>query len=382
MIRAGFAYSPTTLTIDLDAIVSNWQRIKAETQHGRASAVIKADGYGCGLSQVGLALAAAGCDTFFVAHLDEAIALADTLEPWAEAKGIRRPRIAVLNGLMPREAPIYRARGLWPVLNDLGQIAYWKDEAAKADTGPLSAILHVDTGMNRTGLDRSEAEALSADHSLTDGIALRFVMSHMACADAPGHPMNDAQRERFSDIIACLPKAAEGAMLAASSATFLGPDWHFDWVRPGVGMFGGRPNTDAPNPLKPVVRLDAKILQTRQIDAHETVGYGAAHTATTPAKIATIAVGYADGYMRYLSARSKAWIGGVEVPVVGRVSMDLITLDVTHLPNVSPGDAVTLIGSQPGQTVDDLADLAGTIGYEVLTSLGARYRRAYIGGIG
>lgn len=379
-MTAGFDHSPTVLTVDLDAIVSNWQRVKAQTCHGRAAAVIKADGYGCGLSQVGKALAAAGCDTFFVAHLDEAIVLADDLEIWARMHGAQRPRIAVLNGLMPGESGLYRNKDLWPVLNDLSQIADWSRTAQHAGTRPLSAIIHADTGMNRTGLDRREAESLCNNPQMLSGIAVEFVMSHMACADDPNHWLNDAQRSRFASLVARLPKASQGAMLAASSATFLGPEWHFDWVRPGVALFGGRPNMRLPNPFQPVVRLEAKILQIRQIDARETVGYGAAHCAVTPAKIATIAVGYADGYMRSLSGRSEARIGDVSVPIIGRISMDLITLDVTHIPSVEPGDMVTLIGPAPGQTVDDLADLAGTIGYEVLTSLGARYRRRYIGG--
>lgn len=377
----GFAHGPTTLTIDLDAIVDNWRFMKSQTAHGRSAAVIKADGYGCGLTEVGLALAAAGCDRFFVAHLDEAIQLANAFDKMNHPLGSTRPRIAVLNGLLPGDASYYHAHDLWPVLNDLGQIAYWAEEAKKSQTAPLPAILHIDTGMNRTGLSKIETLHLCADHSLLNGIDLRFVMSHMACADAPEHPMNGVQLKAFKDHLTTLPRAQEGAMLAASSATFLGSDWHFDCIRPGVAIFGGRPNGTMPNPLKPVVHLGAKILQTRQIDAQETVGYGAAHIAERASVIATIAVGYADGYMRHMGDSTRCWIGGTEVPIVGRVSMDLITLDVTHLPNVKPGDEVTLIGPNPGQTVDDIADQVGTIGYEILTSLGSRYRRNYIGGI-
>jgi alanine racemase len=242
----------------------------------------------------------------------------------------------------------------------------------------LPAALHCDTGMSRTGLDRTEAETVIGEPERLTGIDLRFLMSHMACADTPSHEMNREQQQRFADLTDRLPKPAEGAMLAASSATFLGPDWHFDWIRPGVCLYGVRPNTDGPNPMRPVVSLESKILQVRQIDAPETVGYGASHRVEGPTRIATLAVGYADGYLRSLSNTAKAFVGEAEVPVVGRVSMDLITVDVSGLPQIGPGDSVSLIG--PHQDVDAVADQAGTIGYEILTSLGARYARRYIGG--
>lgn len=368
----GFTYSPTTLTVDLDAIADNWRILRDRTAHKRAAAVVKADGYGLGLAPVARTLAAAGCDTFFVAHLDAGLELAEIFAGRAP-----RPRICVMNGLMPGHEPVYAEHDLWPSLNDLGQIDLWRTYCRRVER-KLPAALHCDTGMSRTGLDRTEAETVIGEPERLTGIDLRFLMSHMACADTPSHKMNREQQQRFADLSNRLPKPAEGAMLAASSATFLGPDWHFDWIRPGVCLYGVRPNTDGPNPMRPVVSLESKILQVRQIDAPETVGYGASHRVEGPTRIATLAVGYADGYLRSLSNTAKAFVGEAEVPVVGRVSMDLITVDVSGLPQIGPGDSVSLIG--PHQDVDAVADQAGTIGYEILTSLGARYARRYIGG--
>jgi alanine racemase len=372
MHSSGPPHAPTTLTVDLDAIAANWRFLRDRTAHRKATAVIKADGYGLGVGPVARTLAAAGCETFFVAHLDEAITALRHFP--ADA----RPRFVVLNGLHdPRDAPVYAEHGVLPTLNDLGQVAAWRD-VCRARGGALPALLHVDTGMSRLGLDRGETERLIADPGLLDGIDLRFVMSHVACADTPDHPMNPAQRDRFADIVARLPRAAEGAMLAASSASFLGADYHFDAIRPGVAIFGGRPNTAAPNPLKPVVTLASRILQVRRIDRPETVGYGATHGVEGPTQIATIAVGYADGFLRALSQKARARVGGLDVPVVGRISMDLITIDVTTVPNVQAGDVATLIDAD--RTIDDVADAAGTIGYEILTGLGSRYARRYVGG--
>lgn len=361
-------YAPTVLTVDLDAVVENWRIVKAQTGHGRAAAVVKADGYGLGLGPVARALAAAGCDTFFVAHLDEGIALRHILG--------QAGRVTVMNGLLPGTEAVYSEYSLWPSLNDPGQIDDWARFCRVQETA-LPAVLHCDTGMSRTGLDRGEAARLIADPTALAGIDLRFIMSHMACADDPSHALNREQQQRFADLVAHLPTAREGAMLAASSATFLGPDWHFDWVRPGVALYGVRPNEVMTNPLQPVVSLDARVLQVRQIDAPESVGYGASHVARGPMRVATIAVGYADGFLRSLSNTASAWLGEVELPVVGRISMDLTTVDVTHVPQVQAGTVLSLIG--PMQDVDAVAGQAGTIGYEILTSLGNRYRRIYRG---
>ena len=362
------SHATTVLTVDLDAVIENWRILKAQTTHGRAAAVVKADGYGLGLAPVARALAAAGCETFFVAHLDEGIALRGFLGDG--------PRIVVMNGLMPGSEAVHSEYGLWPVLNDPGQIVRWAGYC-RVREARLPAVLHCDTGMSRTGLDRREAAALIEGPAPLAAMDLRFLMSHMACADTPSHRLNREQQRHFAGLVARLPKAAEGAMLAASSATFLGPDWHFDWIRPGVCLYGVRPNRNGPNPMRPTVALDARILQVRRIDVPESVGYGASHMARGPMRIATIAVGYADGFLRSLSNNASAWLGEVELPVVGRVSMDLVTLDATHAPEAEAGTVVSLIG--PRQDVDVLADKAGTIGYEILTSLGARYHRVYRG---
>jgi alanine racemase len=355
------------LTIDLDAVAANWRQLRHAAGGVATAAVVKADGYGLGAVPVGRALQAAGCRCFFVAHVDEALALRAALAA---------PEIAVLTGCPPGAEALFAEQRLIPVLNDLGRIAAWL-RAAAARGAPLPAILHVDTGMNRLGLPSAELDGALA----LDGFAAypwRSLMSHLACADAPDHPLNEAQRQRFEQARARLP--AMPASLAASSGIFLGPNYHFDEVRPGAALYGIAPQPGRPNMLAQPLRLQARILQVRRVDRGETVGYGAAHRAGESTKIATIAVGYADGYLRAASGRGHLRIAGVAVPLVGRVSMDLITLDVGALPDsaTEPGTLVDLLDDR--RTPDDLAVDAGTIGYEILTSLGARYRRRYVGG--
>jgi alanine racemase len=259
-------------------------------------------------------------------------------------------------------------------LNDLGQVAQWSKECATNGAHP--SILHLDTGMCRLGLPPEEQQTLFNDPQRLDGLSLTCIMSHLACADTPDHPLNRQQQVDFAAAIKRLPKV--DASLAASSGIFLGPDWHFDMVRPGVSLYGVAPTPGEPNPMAPVVKLSGKIIQIRHVDAPQTVGYGATHRFTGPTRVATVAAGYADGYLRSLSGRASASIGGVTVPVVGRVSMDLITLDISNAPAAQPGDMIDLIG--PHFDVDAAADAAGTIGYEILTSLGRRYQRHYVGG--
>jgi alanine racemase len=355
------------LTIDLDAVVANWRLLRQTAGGVATAAVVKADGYGLGAVPVARALAAAGCQSFFVAHVEEALALRAALA---------EPEIAVLNGCPPGAERLFADQRLIPVLNDLGRIGAWLRFAAAEPAAP-PAILHVDTGMNRLGLPPSDLDAALA----LDGFAAgrwRGLMSHLACADTPAHPLNETQRRRFETLRARLP--ALPASLAASSGIFLGPAYRFDAVRPGAALYGIAPQPGQPNKLAQPVRLQAKILQVRRVDRGGTVGYGAAHIAGGNTKIATIAVGYADGYLRAASGRGHMRIAGVQVPVVGRVSMDLITLDVGALPDaaVMPGSLVDVLDAQ--RTPDDLAADAGTIGYEILTSLGARYQRRYVGG--
>jgi alanine racemase len=317
---------------------------------------------------VAKALAAAGCRTFFVATIDEGIAIRAALPA---------PTIFVLGGPLPGATADIAAHGLVPVLNSLDQIGLWVG-FARARGEELAAALHLDTGMNRLGLDAGAVARLTADPTLLTGIRTILVMSHMACADEPDHGKNNEQLSAFRTLQAGLPAAPRS--LAASSTLFLGECYRFDLVRPGAALYGLNPQPERPNPMAPVVRLCARILQVRDVDTPMTVGYGATHRFTAKGRIATVAAGYADGLFRSLSNRGFGSIEGVRVPVVGRISMDLTTFDVSALaPEAAcPGALIELIG--PGHDADALAAEAGTIGYEVLTSLGARYLRSYSGG--
>lgn len=359
------------LSIDLAAIQENYGRLQKRLGGVPCAAVVKADGYGLGLSKVGPALAKAGARDFFVAKLDEAIALRGFL-----ASSDPGTTIHVLNGLGLGCEEDFLDHDLRPVLNSLGELEAWSRHAASLGR-KLPAALQLDSGMNRLGLPADELDRLAAAPERLDGIDLTLVMSHLACAEAPDNPMNVQQLETFRAAIARLPKAP--ASLANSSGIFLGPDYHFDLGRPGVALYGVNPTPRAPSPMRQVVRLQARILQVREIDAPQSVGYGAAHRVAGPTRVATLGVGYADGYLRSLSNRGSAFIAGQKVAVIGRVSMDLITLDVTALPpeQVTPGSVVDLL--DPARGPDALAEEADTIGYEILTSLGRRYHRAYSG---
>ena len=352
------------LEIDLAAVRENYRRLSARLAPAACAAVVKADAYGLGAARVAPALAEAGADTFFVAKLDEAITL----------RGVLSGTIYVLNGLAPGTEDDFLAHGLRPVLNSLDEIARWSRAAAARDRR-LEAALHLDTGMNRLGLPAAELARLAAEPERLGGISTALVMSHLACAEARGNPMNEDQRRAFELARGGLPQAP--ASLANSSGIFLGAGYHFDLARPGVALYGVNPLPGDINPMRQVVSLKAKILQVREIDAPQTVGYGASHRVAGPTRVATIGVGYADGYLRALSNRGSAYVGGREVAVVGRVSMDLITLDVTSVPpeRAQPGAVVDLLDPETG--LDGLAETAGTIGYEMLTALGRRYHRDY-----
>ena len=356
------------LTVDLGALAANYRTVAAQLK-GRATAgaVVKADAYGIGIAAAAPALWAAGAREFFTAHPGEALALRKVLPDAA---------IYVLNGALPGAEDEYRAHRLIPALNTLGDVARWRDYCTRAGS-PLPAALHLDTGMCRLGLDRKETAALFHDPDLLAGLDIALVMSHLASADEQDNPQNREQLTRFHDIRARLPMGR--ASFANSSGVFRGPEYHYDLARPGVALYGVNPTPWTANPMAQVVRLQAKILQVRDVDLGETVGYGASHRVGGPSRIATLPVGYADGFLRALSNRAKAFIGDREVALVGRVSMDLITLDVTGLSEAEchAGTWVDLIG--PHQDVDALASQAGTIGYEILTSLGRRYHRVYTG---
>jgi alanine racemase len=359
------ASTEAVLTVDLAAIAANWKDLAARGAPGAVGGVVKADGYGLGAAEVGRALRAAGCRHFFVAQLREGIDLRAAIGPG--------PMIAVLGGFRPGEDG---DAGLVPVMNSLGDVAAHA-AAGRAMGVARRAILHVDTGMARLGLDAGELARLAADHALLAGIDLLYVMTHLACADEPAHPMNAAQAARFAAACAGLPPARR--CFANSSGLFLGPGFASDLSRPGCALYGINPTPDRPNPMRQVVRLDAPVLQVREIPAATPVGYGASWTAARPSRVATVAVGYADGYLRSLSSRAVADFRGRTVPLIGRVSMDLTTFDVTDLPEIAAGDRLTLIGGA-GCSPDEVAARAGTIGYEVLTSLGARYVRDYVRG--
>jgi alanine racemase len=346
------------LRIDLGAVVANWRDLAA--RHGAETAgVVKADAYGLGAAPVARALRDAGCRTFFVAHLTEGLALRAALGDG--------PDIIVLDGFPPGADG---DAALIPVLNHLG------DVAAHARAGS-AAVLHLDTGMSRLGLDAREQAALAEDRTRLDGLDLRFVMSHLACADEPEHALNEAQRARFAAACARIAPGVRRSF-ANSSGIFLGELFRSDLARPGCALYGINPTPPTDNPMRQVVRLEAEVLQVREIAAGDTVGYGASWTAPAPRRIATVAAGYADGYLRALSGRSLGLLHGRAVPLVGRVSMDLTTFDVTDVPEAAPGDRLLLIGGE-GNTPDDIAARCGTIGYEVLTSLGARYQRLHEG---
>ena len=357
------------LTIDLAAVVANWGKLRRMVEPASCAAVVKADAYGLGADRVAPALAAAGCHGFYVAQLDEGTALR-RLVPEAE--------IAVFDGVLPGTEAEFAQHRLVPVLNSLEQIERWA-ALARGDRD-LPAILHIDTGLNRLGLGPGDVDRLAAQPQRLAGLALRAVISHLACADQPADPMNAAQLESFGRLRAKLPRAR--ASIASSSAIFLGPAFHLDEVRPGAALYGIQPLPNEPNPMAQVIELHAQILQVRDVDSAMTVGYGATHRVRRSSRIATIGVGYADGYFRALSNRSLGFIGDHPAPLVGRVSMDLITLDVTDVPAAlaCPGACVELIG--PHRKVDHIAADAGTIGYEILTSLdaGRRFHRRYLGG--
>ena len=345
------------LEVDLDAIVANWRLLQARHPSGPVAGVVKADGYGLGASQVASALHAAGCRHFFVAYLNEALAI---------RAAVPNAMLAVLSGLIPGTEDTYRAHDLTPVLGSLDEIDRWQRHGREA-------ILHVDTGMSRLGLDARELSELAQNHARLGGLTIRYVMSHLVSSEIPDDPSNQRQRERFAAARAMLPPAP--GSLANSSGIFLGPDFASDLARPGAALYGINPTPGHPNPMQGVVRLSVRVLSVRDVPAGTSVGYNATWTAARPSRIATAALGYADGFHRSLSGRGSASFDGTPVPLVGRVSMDLTTFDVTDLPAVQPGSWLEVLNAR--LSPDDVAQAAGTNGYEVLTSLGRRFHRVY-----
>jgi len=357
------------LTVDLGAVEANWRELARRATPAECAAVIKADGYGCGLEPVATRLAQAGCKAFFVADLGEARRLRAVAS---------EPDIYVLNGLLPGTAAHFADIRARPVIGSLVELAEW-DAFCAAAQWQGGAALHVDTGMNRLGISVNEAAAL-APRIRAENHGISLLMSHLACAEVPDHPLNQRQIATFREIR--LLYRGILASLANSSGIFLGSSAHCDMVRPGVALFGVNPTPARNNPMRPVVQLQARVVAVRTVPRGETVGYGATWTAKRATRLAVVAVGYADGYMRAGSPSdgrpgSDAIVAGQRCPLAGRISMDLMAIDVTDLPDsaVRRGDLVTLIGDEI--SVDDVASIAGTIGYEVLTSLGRRYHRIY-----
>ncbi|MEM9782521.1 MAG: alanine racemase [Pseudomonadota bacterium] len=349
------------LTVDLDAIAANWTALDARSAPDvETAAVVKADAYGLGAERVGPALARAGARSFFVALPTEGIALRRALD----AAGHGGAAVYVLGGYLADDRAAFASARLRPVLNSVAQLQAW----VAGPAGP--AALQLDTGMNRLGIEASELAALGA---LPGCVAL--VMSHLACADAPDHPMNTAQHEAFVEMTTAIDRPLS---LAATGGTLLDPAFHFAMTRPGIGLYGGLPFADA----TPVVPLDATVTLVRAVLPGVAVGYGATWTATHPARIATLSIGYADGLPRIAGnaafGQAIATHDGRPLPYAGRVSMDLISIDVTACPDIVEGDRVQILS--PEMPIDRVAEVCGTIGYEILTSLGARYQRHYIGG--
>ena len=367
------SHAGAILSVDLDAVAANYAMLCKKSSGAICAAVIKADAYGLGLHPVAKRLAQEGCRHFFVAQLGEAIALRDMLKT-ADPDGA----IYVLNGPDPGTEEEFERHRAIPILNSPQQIALWSSHAKKRAV-PQPAVLHMDTGMSRLGLTSRDVDDLAADPDLLHGLDIRLIMSHLACAEQRENPLNQRQRRLFDDLRARLPAAP--ASLANSSGIFLDTAFHYDMVRPGASNFGISPMSDESNPMRQVINLQGKIIQVRVIDTDMTVGYGATHRVTRPSRIATVAVGYGDGYPRQLGNRGHGYIGGALVPIVGRVSMDLTTFDVSDVPEsaAQPGMMVELIGDI--HTVDDVAHEADTIGYEILTNLGKRYQRRYIGAV-
>jgi alanine racemase len=366
------AHATGVLTVDLDAIVANWRKLEKTAVPAECAGVVKADAYGCGAEPVARALAGAGCKTFFVATLDEARIVRAAVPTAA---------IYVLNGFFQNCGDAYAKIDVKPVIGDLNELAEW-DVFCRRSGWAGSAAIHIDTGMNRLGLTLTEAQGIvprinAGDHGIT------LVMSHLACAETLNHPLNGKQLATFREIASLY--SGVPASLSNSSGIYLGAPFQFDLVRPGAALYGVNPTPEADNPMQPVVELKARIVQTRNIERGEGVGYGGTWTARRPTRLAIVSAGYADGYFRAASSNdgtrgAEVVVGGKRCPIAGRVSMDLIAIDVTDLPNNAArrGHMVTLIGE--GITVDELAHHFGTIGYEVLTSLGRRYARRYKGG--
>ncbi|MFV3073297.1 alanine racemase [Niveispirillum fermenti] len=372
---AGLLQSPeaarvgAVLIIDLAALVSNWRDLAARVAPAECAAVVKANGYGLGDIAVARALWQAGARSFFVADIEAGLRI---------RRALPDARVIILHGVPAGTEDEVAGQRLTPVLSSLGEIARWSGHAHRLGDR-LPAIIHIDTGMNRLGLPSDELERLCNDPDRhLSGLDLNGWMSHLACADDPRHPLTPEQLRRVHAALARLPSAP--VSLANSAGIFHGADYHFDLVRPGIALYGANPAPWLANPMRPVIRLLARILQVRAVAPPMTVGYDATHHVDRPSKVAALGMGYADGYPWSLAGKGTASIAGHAAPLVARVSMDLLTADVSAVPDhlLQVGGWADIIG--PHRDVDQVAREAGTIGYEILTRLGQRYHRIYLGG--
>ena len=353
--------SPGLLTIDLNALAKNFCTLRAAVP-AECAAVIKANAYGLGVESVAQRLFEEGCRHFFVANAKEGLELRSILSDGS---------IYVFEGVSPGGEETLLAANLVPVLNSIEQIRCWRVAAPG-----FSTVVHIDTGMSRLGLSALEVEQVANEY-LLDNLDLKYVLTHLACADEPSHSLNATQLERFDNLRTKLPAAKTS--IGNSAGSLVGGGYCGDLARPGIALFGGNPISLNELSMETVVSLQGTIIQVREITETVTVGYGASHTIVAPARLAIVGVGYADGYPRALSNRGVAFLAGKKVPVVGRVSMDLIALDVSEIPPdcVKPGELVELLGNNI--PLDEFACLAGTISYEILTGIGQRWFRNYVG---
>lgn len=356
------------LTIDLGAVRANYQTLKDRVgDKCTVAAVVKADGYGLGADRVASVLLSEGCTNFFVSSPAEGAAL---------RPHVQDAKIYILNGFYDTHAESYLEHNLIPVIDNLKEIERYKT-IGKGQDKDLPAALDFDTGMNRLGFGVEGANHLLAHPDMLEGLEVDTVMSHFASADEPDNPLNREQYETFKKITAHFPQAQKS--LANSFGVFLNPEYHFDMVRPGMAMYGLNPTPLQANPMSPVASLKVPIIRLRDVKAGETIGYNETHTFDQDTCVATVAAGYADGLLRALSNKGKFYWKSYPCPIRGRISMDLITTDLSKIPEnerPKPGDFLEVLGTH--QTADDFANDAGTIGYEVLTSLGERYKRQYI----
>lgn len=357
---------PGYLTVDLGALTRNYRKLAALAAPAQVSAVVKADAYGLGATRVAEALSDAGCRHFFVAQAGEAIALRPHLPEEAH--------IYVLNGLLPGAEAAVAAAHITPVINSMPQLARWRAQA-KIEGRRLPCLLQFDTGMSRLGFAPSERQAVHQALTESPGIEPLYIMSHLASADEPGAAQNAAQLTEMHKVVAEFPDLP--LCFANSGGILMGADFHGTLARPGIALYGGAAHAGAPNPMEPVASLSIAVVQTRTVPAGTLIGYSGTHVAEREMRLATLAAGYADGLPRSLSSRGAVYFNGVRLPITGRVSMDSMTVDISGLPEgtLDLGSLVEVIG--PHQTLEMIAADAGTIAYEILTSLGHRYRRDY-----